>query len=602
MKNPIITSIIALCFLGSLASADDFYPLIGYRCYRPFGADSCGINTMLFSYYSGANALFDTAAQLGMKIILAHALKPGFSWNHNITRFSSGQWSAYEAESNSFGHDIGGLVNDPAASDSQAWAVCGTQTGFMQDGPHAVEPYYYWWYDSLVYYAFFKLKTNNSNQSNVLCSLSVWNNDTVLKGSCAVRGIDFPSAGVYYDTLFRVVFKLGKNELCSLDFKIRYMGTNDSLYSDRVDVRDVVADSLYNEKFNYHIREIARCYRDKEPMFRYYMFDEPSPDQFWASGEVNSKLKDVDQTRGGVQALCNREFFDLYLDIANTDELMIDYYPFWGTRCPWGERTPKDSGSLFQGNLDNMCNAIGIARKAAKGHNKEFWFIPQAFGHGYCADSTYQWKPVWNDSIPEEDEGIWREPTPREMRCMVWLALAYGAKGICYFIYQSDKELNQGMHFWICGLTDSLGIQRRPLWDMVKNINQELKGISAKLLSLVSDTVFKASDGIPADCFIKDVLIWGMQDTLIQIGTFHKNNNPDDKYFIIVNRHCLPEESLEVIVELEDTLRNLYDCYSKETITFELSAGLPQPPYFYHLKLQPGQGRIFQLLPEKNSK
>ncbi|MCK4672599.1 hypothetical protein KAT67_01320, partial [candidate division WOR-3 bacterium] len=220
-----------------------------------------------------------------------------------------------------------------------------------------------------------------------------------------------------------------------------------------------------------------------------------------------------------------------------------------------------------------MCAVLSSARSAAKQEDIPFWFICQSFGQ-YSETSTANV----------------REPTPRELQCMIWLGLAHGAKGIDHFLYRSYQEDT----WYDSGLTRNDGYPRYPLWTAAKEMNFIIDSIGSTLLTLESDMVFKASEGVPPDCFIKKVWIWNIPDTLIQIGTFHDNTSD---YFIIVNRHCLLEESLEVIVGLEDTLRFLYDCYSKETITYELLIGPPQPPYYYRVKLQPGQGRLFRVIP-----
>lgn len=48
MKSTKIVATIMMLFMGGMVYAD-FFPLIGYNCNRPYGADSCDINTMMFS-------------------------------------------------------------------------------------------------------------------------------------------------------------------------------------------------------------------------------------------------------------------------------------------------------------------------------------------------------------------------------------------------------------------------------------------------------------------------------------------------------------------------------------------------------------------------
>lgn len=164
-----------------------------------------------------------------------------------------------------------------------------------------------------------------------------------------------------------------------------------------------------------------------------------------------------------------------------------------------------------------------------------------------------------------------------------------------YFRFATYLTYEAGFPEWIRGLWRYDNNPREPLYSEARNLNLMLKEIGNQLLSLESDTVFKASDGPPANCFIKRVWIWNGSDSLLQIGTFH--NADGDSFFIIVNRHCLASESLEAIVGLSDTTWFLYDCYNHEAIAFEWIIGMPQPPYYYRIRLKPGEGRLFRLIP-----
>lgn len=595
---------IIIGFWGSIAWTD-FFPIGGFLCKNLNQADSCNINTALFycgTDWNWLDSVFAVANTLNMKIILATAAQPNDAQQHNIQRFSGGQWSIYEAESTCFTHQLGALVNDPSASGGKAWAVSTTGTGWFQIGPWTDEQFVYWT-DSLVYYAYFKLKTNDNTGTNAVCTLYVrkaTETDTIVKAKRAIKGQAFSQTGVYEE--FLVSFKMDRHEAGTIDYSIRYMGTNDSLYGDNVDVRDAVADSLKNGDFTYFIQQIAGYYKLKPAMFRYYMWDEPQLDQFWASKEVNWLLKSEDENRGGIQAITKEGVLNTYLGSVKTDELIIDRYPFLG-KDRWEGRTPEDSGSLFQERIDWYCDYLAEARNAVKLHpGKNFWLSSQAFGHDRT-DSQWTWKPEWNDSIPFEDEGRFREPTPRELRCMVWLGLAYGAKGICHFLYPSghdilyDPDSNKVFYYWVAGLTNPDGA-KRALWYTTRIINQELEGIGSRLLSLSSDTVFKANTTPPTNCFIKSV-----SDTLMQIGTFHDNTSD---YFIIVNRHCLLSETVTVKIGTErpttDSLYYLYDCLTNEVI--DAASPDSNPIYIQHfmIELLPGQGRLFRLIPSAQRK
>lgn len=306
----------------------------------------------------------------------------------------------------------------------------------------------------------------------------------------------------------------------------------------------------------------------------YYLLDEPEVGNFASNSYLMDFLRNqTPPYKPGIQITWRRNdstMYKAYVDSVHPNVLQINYYPLRGD---WSSQpTPPESGSIFQEHIDGLCNALGEARLVTKQNSSFFYYVCQSFGQ-YIGDSTAHV----------------REPTPRELKDMIWLALAYGAKGIEHFTYTTIVESP-----WVdSGLTCN-GNPRYPLWTAAKEMNFIMREIGPTLMELTSDTVFLVSDGIPNDCFIKKAWIWNYSDTLIQIGTFHDDNSD---YFIMVNRHCLPSETLDVIIGLNDTLLFLYDCYTQATITYEQLIGLPNPPYYYRITLLPGQGRLFRLVP-----
>lgn len=596
MRRIRITALIPLMLSCSIGYPN-FFPVGGYRCERMLQADSCNMNMVLF--YGGVfgatrldsvETLLDQADNLGMKVILTRAQRPHTS---DIVHMSQGRRFVYESEAD-FAHPLGLEVSESDADNRLSWAVRSSRAGWFQYGIWTNEQKQSY-EDSLTYYAFFRLKIDNPTGNNPICSLFVRRkkNNTIVRQAFRVLTIhDFSSIGVY-DT-FALKFKLAKDSSL-VDYAIWYTGTETRLYCDHVEVMDTVAYALRTGLFNADIKTIATHYNGKNALYRYYMWDEPQASQFWTSGEVNRLLKQQSEHRGGIQAVCQKNLLGTYLSEVNTDELFVDYYPLNGGACEYDfHYVPVDSGSEFQSRIDDMCDFLGEARAAVNSHpGKKLWFIPQTFGQGLSSrDST--WESWWNTSWLHDSAstGWWREPSPREMRCMVWLALAYGAKGICYYIYHSNHHyfsMPKWSHYvWDVGLTNSSGNIKRPLWGTVESINAELKSIGPQLLALTSDTVFK-SGHIPLDCCIRSV-----SDNLMHIGTFHDRS---DDYFIIVNRRCLPGDVREVVVGIDkQPLQYLRDCYTQEIINPEEDMELTHVLSF-KIKLAPGQGRFFCLQP-----
>jgi len=182
-----------------------------------------------------------------------------------------------------------------------------------------------------------------------ICSLLVLRkvgNQIIVEGSRYLTADDFAWPGEY--SSFIVEFDLEPGQGDKMDYAIEYLGSGDSLYSDFVDVLDVVAYKLKHGAFDENIRSIIDYYGQYPALYRYYMWDEPNYDQMWASGQVqNLLMQDKEYYRGGIQVLYKMDVLADYFDSVNTKELLVDVYPLYGRTNYYG-RTPVDSGLLFQ--------------------------------------------------------------------------------------------------------------------------------------------------------------------------------------------------------------------------------------------------------------
>jgi len=129
---------------------------------------------------------------------------------------------------------------------------------------------------------------------------------------------------------------------------------------------------------------------------------------------------------------------------ATTDIMGVDLYP-------------------APGNPVTQVSDEAEVAKAAVGFHKPVWVVPQAFG-------WYQYTSTNKDrghipSAAELQEG--RAPTYEESRCMTYLALTHGAKGLIYYCYYDLRVLPQ----------------YREMWGWLKSIASEVKTLSPVLLS-----------------------------------------------------------------------------------------------------------------------
>jgi hypothetical protein len=129
---------------------------------------------------------------------------------------------------------------------------------------------------------------------------------------------------------------------------------------------------------------------------------------------------------------------------ATTDIMGVDLYP--------APRNP----------LTQVSDEAEIA-KAAVAFHKPVWVVPQAFGwYQYTSTNTDRGH---TPSAAELQEG--RAPTYEESRCMTYLALTHGAKGLIYYCYYDLRVLPQ----------------YQEMWGWLKSIAAEVKTLSPVLLS-----------------------------------------------------------------------------------------------------------------------
>jgi hypothetical protein len=206
--------------------------------------------------------------------------------------------------------------------------------------------------------------------------------------------------------------------------------------------------------------DAIKDYKDHPAVAGYYMIDEPSnaPDVAQRIARARKVLEAVDPKHPGFSCLLGG--YEDLLKAVDYQVLLIDIYPL----------SPNWSGdwSGYIGQLERGQKNAG---------ERPLWVILQAFG-----------KP--NNS--------WKIPTPEEIRAQVWFALAHGAKGIVYFIYQSTAGF-QGE--WLQGMVD---MDLKPMdgrLDEVGRINAHVTRLAPTLLKL-RPADFKLPD-MPASVLAK---------------------------------------------------------------------------------------------------
>ncbi len=584
----------------TLVSADqNFFPIIGYFADNLEQAQGCGINTALIYYRSDRewlDSLFNEADRLHMKLILASASIPGLPPTYNYQRLSSGEFAQYQAESISLSTHFS-IINDHHAVGGKALAIISLPGEWTGIGPMHEISRLPGRGEFLDYKIRIQLKMTRTTSDTILGQVALWkinNGDTIVKAIHNLHRSQFHIINNYYD--LEIPYKIDSNDKGKLCLVIQNQTLPGTIVLDNITFMDPITDSLKNESYTPYIRKIASYYKNKKALLSFYLFDEPSASQLEAARRISEIIRSVSSRIITVQAINNPSLFDIFLKTVPTHVLFIDKYPLFGTPFIWG-RTPVDSGVLFEERMNDYCLTLSAAALAVKRNKKDFWLIVQSFGQA-VTDKKYSWKPIWTNRLPPEDEGWWREPTYNELRCMVWLGLAYGAKGISYFLFPSViEQFNTGNYqdfHWNLGLSDPNGNIRNNLWNSVRSINYEILKVTSLLHDLTVDTTFNS------DLTNPPFYMYSIDNSMLTIGLFSNPNKRDEKYFMVVNRKCSTSDKIQTKVSLvipQSSAPRLFDFTSGKAINpFTIvSSENDISIVTYNIDLEPGQGKLLRI-------
>jgi hypothetical protein len=218
------------------------------------------------------------------------------------------------------------------------------------------------------------------------------------------------------------------------------------------------------------LARVVADYGSHPALWGYYVQDEPNHENFRGLSEVYGELVRLDPkhapyinlfpTYASVQQLGTPTYADHLERFLNTVHPMMLSYDHYCLMAGG-----KDRPDFFE-NLE-------LIREAALRHGIPAWNIIQA-----CS---------WTPAV--------RVPNAAEMRWQVYTSLAYGIKGILYFVYwtwESGEEHS-------VAIVDAKG-QPGPLYPVVKQLNAEMRTLGPTLVGLTSTGVFHTGPTIPTAC------------------------------------------------------------------------------------------------------
>lgn len=187
---------------------------------------------------------------------------------------------------------------------------------------------------------------------------------------------------------------------------------------------------------------VVAAYREHPAILAWYLNDELPRALVPKLTDYYHRVRDADPQHPCLIVLCNRD--DLPFFPATTDIVGVDPYPL-----------PKHP-------VTEVSDFAEAADAAVRGR-QPVWLVPQAF-------AWYQYNSTNTDRghLPTAEElKTGRAPSFEEERCMTYLALAHGAKGLIYYCYYDLRVLPQ----------------YREMWAWMKKIAAEVKALSPVLLA-----------------------------------------------------------------------------------------------------------------------
>lgn len=265
------------------------------------------------------------------------------------------------------------------------------------------------------------------------------------------------------------------------------------------------------EKARAAVAELIEATARHPAVIGYYLTDEPGAEKFAGLAIV------ADAIRNGAPG--RWPYINLFPNYANARQLgTADYATYLDTfitTCrptilSYDNYAPAEDGSFrttFWSNLEHMRAA---ARRAGI--------------------------PFWNIMLSEGCVGN-RVPTDADLRLQAYASLAYGAQGLTWFQYFAAPVGNfRGAPI------DQFG-QRTPMWDLLRNVNQQVQKLAPTLLKLRHDDTyhfepfFTGTHPPTATSLLQDA---GTNDVLA--GDF--THEDGSRFLLIVNRDLVRSKML----------------------------------------------------------
>jgi hypothetical protein len=204
--------------------------------------------------------------------------------------------------------------------------------------------------------------------------------------------------------------------------------------------------------------------KNSSAILGYYLYDEPLSGWIDFNTLENARNILTNMTSDAPHPILSTwndeqqmEYIDSYL---NLDVLMMDAYPFEDGDAigDISDYMPSYSAESDPPPFSEYINSV--RENHCESQDRPMWVVIQAFG----------------DLESPENGGYWRQVYPKEIRLQVYLSIMQGAKGLWYFLYESEYP-------YLLGMLDVSGQPTQRLTEVIA-VNSEINAISETLLKL----------------------------------------------------------------------------------------------------------------------
>ncbi len=207
------------------------------------------------------------------------------------------------------------------------------------------------------------------------------------------------------------------------------------------------------------VRQVVADYATHPALAGYFIHDEPGYQLFKPLGDLSQELQRLDPS--------HLPYINLLPTYASTAQMGTPSYE------------------------DYLARFLAIARPAVLSYDHYCLQAKDVDGAEYVENLAlvrdYAQRagiPPWIILQAMTYDRAMRRPTAAEMRWQVYTSLAYGMKGILYYVYWSYNDVAEDV-----GIVDSHG-QPGPLYPVVQQLNAEIKALGPTLLGLTSTGVY----------------------------------------------------------------------------------------------------------------